>query len=252
MDLKEQSQLGEDATGHWYYLSKGRAILAMLGPTTAKHLLDLGAGSGIFSRQLLQAGVTDRATCLDTGYPDELLAASDEPGLSFVRSTASRDFDLVLMIDVLEHVDDDVSFVRQYTKGLPGGTRVMVTVPAFRFLWSGHDDHLGHKRRYTRMHLRRVLSAAGLSIVDCRYFFAFILPVVMVRRLLGRILARITWSTTTSDLRRHSKLSNWLMTLLHDIERKLFFPFSYAGGLTVMCLARVSDVVNQGETPSTY
>jgi 2-polyprenyl-3-methyl-5-hydroxy-6-metoxy-1,4-benzoquinol methylase len=66
MDLKEEEILGEKIFEHWYYVSKGRAMLDFLGKGTAvKEILDVGAGSGIFSKQLLDKGVCSSAVCLD-------------------------------------------------------------------------------------------------------------------------------------------------------------------------------------------
>src|SRR5688572_5239911 len=71
MDLKEQDILGPDIGRHWYYVSKGRALRALLGRAKVPEVLDVGAGSGVFARQLLAAGVCDRAVCVDPNYVEE-------------------------------------------------------------------------------------------------------------------------------------------------------------------------------------
>jgi 2-polyprenyl-3-methyl-5-hydroxy-6-metoxy-1,4-benzoquinol methylase len=245
MDLKEEQALNGDPIRHWYYHSKARAVRQLIGAIKPASLLDVGAGSGVFSRYLLDAGVVMRAVCLDIGYPEDVLSSSERAGMSFVRSTDNREFGLVLMIDVLEHVDDDVALVKKYTEGLAAGTPVVVTVPAFAFLWSGHDDYLGHKRRYTLGQLRQVLEISGLEVVDGRYFFALALPVAMLKRLAERLFMRRQPAVAKSDLRSHSGIVNAALKSLLDIERRLLFPFNRMAGLTVCCLARVP-----GERPS--
>ena len=178
MDAKEENILGEDIATHWYYVSKGLAMRSFLGDIHATSVLDVGAGSGIFSRQLLKAGVSQRATCVDPAYTEEHEETTPEGTLNFVRQVSEPDQPLVLMMDVLEHVDDDVGLLREYSRHLTADGRVLITVPAFRFLWSGHDDFLEHRRRYTRGMVARMVQAAGLEIVRNRYFYGMLFPAV--------------------------------------------------------------------------
>ncbi|HBS35972.1 MAG TPA: methyltransferase, partial [Parvularcula sp.] len=68
MDLKEERAIGGDPASHWYYISKGRAIRALIGEDHHRAVLDVGAGSGVFSRMLTQAGVATKAVCVDPNY----------------------------------------------------------------------------------------------------------------------------------------------------------------------------------------
>ena len=70
MDLKEEDILGNDIGRHWYYQSKAAALRRMVGPLAPKRLLDVGAGSGFFSRHLLTEGGALSALCVDVGYPE--------------------------------------------------------------------------------------------------------------------------------------------------------------------------------------
>ena len=70
MDLKEEEILGDQVNTHWYYRAKVAALLRDLNGATRVEVLDIGAGSGFFSRQLLDAGAA-RATCVDTGYAQD-------------------------------------------------------------------------------------------------------------------------------------------------------------------------------------
>jgi 2-polyprenyl-3-methyl-5-hydroxy-6-metoxy-1,4-benzoquinol methylase len=109
MDLKEEEALGSAIDQHWYYQSKARVLAAHLD-TKADHVLDVGAGSGWFSRWLLENGLAGRATLVDPGYATE----RQEGPLRYVRSIESSDADIVLMMDVLEHVDVDVDLIASY------------------------------------------------------------------------------------------------------------------------------------------
>jgi SAM-dependent methyltransferase len=234
MDVKEEDILGEDIATHWYYVSKGRAMRSFLGAIHAAGMLDVGAGSGIFSRQLLEAGVCRRATCVDPAYAEEREESCPGGTLSFVREVGEPDQSLVLMMDVLEHVDDDVALLREYSRNLPADGCVLITVPAFSFLWSGHDEFLEHRRRYTRGMVKRMVEAAGLEVVRSRYFYGLLFPAVAAMRL----YESRSGQAPQSALRRHSPGVNALLTVVHDVERVLLFPLNIFAGLSVFCLAR--------------
>ena len=68
MDLKEETILGADIGRHWYYRSKAAALRRMVAALDARRILDVGAGSGFFSRHLLAEGGAHSALCVDIGY----------------------------------------------------------------------------------------------------------------------------------------------------------------------------------------
>lgn len=238
MDVKEESILGSDLQNHWYYVSKGRALRAVLRDKKYREVLDVGAGSGIFSRQLLAAGVCDRATCVDPAYLKEYSESVNGNEISFVCSADRQTQDLVLLMDVLEHVEDDVQLLRQYTESLPRDGLVVITVPAFQFLWSGHDVFLEHHRRYTRGMLNEVVTKAGLEVVRSRYFFGLLFPAVAALRLANARKLRSREVEAKSSLKKHGSIVNSMLTHIHSLERKLVFPINTVAGLTLFCLAR--------------
>ena len=238
MDVKEESILGSDLQNHWYYVSKGRALRAVLGDKKYREVLDVGAGSGIFSRQLLEAGICDRATCVDPAYSKEYSESFNGNEISFVRSVDRQTQNLVLLMDVLEHVEDDVQLLRQYTESLPRDGLVAITVPAFQFLWSGHDVFLEHYRRYTRATLNEVVAKAGLEVVRSRYFFGLLFPVVAALRLANARKLRNRKVEAKSSLKKHGSTVNLMLTHIHSLERRLVFPINTVAGLTLFCLAR--------------
>lgn len=238
MDVKEESILGPDLKEHWYYVSKGRALRSMLGDMRCEGILDVGAGSGIFSRQLLDAGIGNSATCVDPAYSREYTELHNGQQISFVRSCGDETQDLVLLMDVLEHVEDDVELLRDYTKAMPRDGVVAITVPAFQFLWSGHDVFLEHYRRYTKSMLQQVVNDAGLEVVKSRYFFGLLFPMIAAARLINARRLRRRTIEPQSSLRRHSRFVNAALTRLHDIERLMLLPINSIAGLSLICIAR--------------
>jgi 2-polyprenyl-3-methyl-5-hydroxy-6-metoxy-1,4-benzoquinol methylase len=133
MDLKEQHILGPEIETHWYYVSKGRALRSLLAGLRVPELLDVGAGSGVFARQFLDAGVCRRAVCVDPNYPEEHTEGAGAREIELRRSVERVTQPLILMIDVLEHVADDGALLRSYVDRAPPGAHVLISVPAFRF-----------------------------------------------------------------------------------------------------------------------
>ena len=216
MDLKESELLGDAQDTHWYFVSKSRALLKAIGTKPLSRIIDVGAGSGFFSKVLLRDTPAASAVCVDTGYAGDRSEACFGKPLSFRRSAPVADADLVLMMDVLEHVDDDEGLVREYAGPALPGTRFIVSVPAFSWLWSTHDVFLEHRRRYTRRSIRRVLAGAGLTPVCEFYFFGAVFPAAVGQRL----WSRRPWAHESphSLLRRHHPLVNTLLTRLCVIE----------------------------------
>jgi 2-polyprenyl-3-methyl-5-hydroxy-6-metoxy-1,4-benzoquinol methylase len=231
LDVKEEETLGQVLDEHWYYRSKGRALDAMLRGRSFGTLLDIGAGSGIFSKRLLQ-GSAASAICVDPAYQEERQEIFNGKPICFLRRIGSEKCDLILLMDVLEHVDDDVGLLRSALVAAAEHAYVLISVPAFQRLFSAHDRFLEHKRRYTLRQVEEVVQAAGLEILSARYFFAFLLPIAAALRLLKQ------QREAKSDLKEHSKLVNMILCWLHRLELPLF-RFNRLGGLTVFCLARV-------------
>jgi SAM-dependent methyltransferase len=237
MDVKECDILGPRIDDHWYYVSKGRALLQFLEGCTAREILDVGAGSGFFSKTLLRAGIAERSVCVDTAYEADRVEHSDGKPIRFVREVADPGQDLILMMDVIEHVDDDAGLIRHYTQHMPREGTLLVTVPAFQVLWSGHDVFLEHKRRYTPSRLHRAIEAAGLEAIRTRYFFGMLFPLIGVMRLWGRLRMGGCSYQPRSDLRIHDVWTNAALIGIHEIERRTLFHINRAAGLTIFCLA---------------
>jgi methyltransferase family protein len=234
MDLKEVGLLDGDQAGHWYYSSKALALQRCLLGKDPHTILDVGAGSGFFSRILLQNTGASGAICVDSGYETEWSETVAGKPMAFRRSSAPVDADLVLLMDVLEHVDDDVGLVREYAEQAPIGTRFIVSVPAFSWLWSHHDEFLEHRRRYTLRQVLRVLTDASLAPVAGFYYFATVLPAVAVHRLWRRLLP--SRSSPKTDLRQHHWITNNALAAICYCE-STFARHNRVLGLTAFAVA---------------
>ena len=251
MDLKEEEILGAAVGEHWYYAAKLRAMRRLLAGAPLRRFVDIGAGSGFFARRLLAGAGVETAQCIDINYPAERDEVSDGKPITFAR--AARDLprqDTFLLIDVLEHVDDDTGLLRGFVASAPAGATFLLSVPAFRFLWSRHDVFLEHRRRYRLAELEAVAQAAGLEVIRGRYFFGLLFPLVALVRLL-RPAGRD--APAQSDLKPASPFVNSVLRLVCRIEEVTLLPFNRLLGVTAFCLARkpgvFSDTTESGSAP---
>lgn len=218
MDLKEEDILGDAVESHWYYKAKAAALLRDLGDFAPTAILDIGAGSGFFSRALLKATAAKSATCVDIGYAADRDDTCAGKPIAFRRAIARSDADLVLAMDVLEHVPDEATLLAPYVDLVAAGTRFVVTVPAFAFLWSGHDVFLGHYRRYTLRGLEQTLRRCGLTVDWGHYTYAAVFAPAAALRLSERLRGKKSIEAK-SQLQKHSGFANAVLSALCAAER---------------------------------
>lgn len=237
MDLKETALLGERAGDHWYYRAKLAALERATSDIVPGHVVDVGAGSGFFSRAMMQSGRAQTATCVDPGYPVETDETVAGRILEFRKtlSDESAQADVILMMDVLEHVEDDIGLVREYADRMRSGARFIITVPAFQWLWSGHDVYLEHYRRYTLSRLEHVLREAGLKIEFGSYLYGAVLPAAAGVRLLRRLRGERA-EDAKSDMRMFGPVLNTLFWNACRAELP-FFTRNRVAGLSVFARA---------------
>lgn len=237
MDLKEEAILGDRVGEHWYYRSKSAALRELVaGHVRGGSVLDVGAGAGFFARELIAHGLATEVTCVDPGYDGDRDERVPSGVVRFRRRVTTSDAGLALFMDVLEHVDDDVGLLAEYAAILGPGRLVAITVPAFQWLWSGHDVFLEHRRRYTLHGLERVVERAGLRVLRGNYAYGAVLPAVAAVRLAGRLRRS---PEPASSLSEQSALSNATLTMLCTAEVRMQ-RHNRLAGLTAMVLAVTS------------
>jgi len=118
-------------------------------------------------------------------------------------------FDLAVSLDVIEHLEDDLTALRELRRTVAPGGSLLLTVPAYQWLWSGHDVINHHHRRYTRRSLQTVAEQAGWQQVRTTYFNSLLLPLAIVLRLLERLNTKTTESSL--DLWVPPEPLNWLL-----------------------------------------
>ena len=217
---KETDLLRGSAANHWYYTSKARAVERLLSDVRARTILDIGAGSGFFSRHLIASSLADEAWCVDINYPQESDIVENGRNIHFRQSVSGISADLVLLMDVLEHVDDDAGLLRETISNASPDATFLISVPAFQFMWSGHDEFLEHKRRYTLRAIERVIESTGLRLQRGCYFYASIFPAAMAVRLPRNLIGGA--HHPTSDLRSYPAFVNTALNAILRAELPFF------------------------------
>lgn len=205
--------LAEVEDRHWWYAERRHILDTMVKDLPPGLACDIGAAGGGNTRVLLGHGW--RAAALEYGQEGAEVGAAR--GLSVVRADATalpladESLDLVVALDVLEHIPDDDAAAAEIRRALRPGGSVIIAVPADPKLWSAHDEAVDHVRRYTRETLTSVLERNGLVVDTCWSWMVLLRPVVWLRRK----------STSGSDLDRPHPLVNTALGTVVRAERHL-------------------------------
>ena len=178
---------------HPWFVERRNLFSSWLPAQRSARILDVGCGTGMLLVQLKRSGYSDLSGVEPSASLRERFR---DPAIPLHPSLPEGEFDVVLMLDVLEHIDDDESALGEvYARLRPGGL-YFISVPAHPFLWSQHDEDNQHRRRYTRAELREKLRAAGFRIRRMSYWNMFGFLPVAARRLMGSIICRRPSSVT--------------------------------------------------------
>lgn len=182
-------------TRHWWFVARRRILLDLIAQAVppGSGIVDLGCGTGTLDAVLVERG--HRVVGLDPS-PDALdLAQAAHPTVRFRVAADPGDAaddlaaaDLLLLLDVLEHVDDDRGFLERAVAPLRPGARILITVPAKMTLWGPQDDAVGHRRRYESDTLAAVWASLPVRTHWISYFNARLYPPILLVRTLSRVL----------------------------------------------------------------
>lgn len=209
---------------HWWWRSRHRFVLGLLEELARRRtarggrlrLLDVGCCGGVAFDDWSRFGEVWGIE------PDRKLAASTPKWTHRVTHTSleafeapEEPFDLVVLLDVLEHIEDDRAALRRLAGLLAPGGALLATVPALPILWSAHDEANDHFRRYRRGELGRRLEDAGLVPERLHFFFGWIVALLLVRRVLPRgrrpYRVRVPPAPVNAFFERCCRVENWLI-----------------------------------------
>ncbi len=176
---------------HFWFITRKEFILKKVNKYLRKNdkIIEIGAGTGNIARYLRENGFIN--ICVGEMHLNGLLFAKSygiEECYQFdlLDSPFEKEFDAVCMFDVLEHISDDYSALLNVYKMLRDKGKIILTVPAHMWLWSRYDAIACHKIRYSKKQLTKKLKDTGFKVIETKYFFSSILPLLILREFLHK------------------------------------------------------------------
>lgn len=183
---------------HWWFRARRQIVLRLIDryrkqKGTAR-VLDVGCGTGATLKALAAYGTL---TGLDKNakaveYSKKRVPEAKVIQGSFPGGVPGKQFDIITILDVLEHLDEDQEALGKLAQHLAAEGITIITVPAYAFLWTGHDDMNEHKRRYTLPELKEKALGAGLTIRKISYYNTFLFFPIAAAKIMRRLLNRRT------------------------------------------------------------
>lgn len=217
----------------WWFVAKRNKLIHYINTYLKKEskILDMGCGTGIIMKKFQNLGFNicgiDKSSdaisfCKKRGLNNVKLG--DGNNIPF----ENEKFDIVIALDILEHVDDDSLVLKEMNRVLKKGGKLIISVPAFKFLWTQHDIEVQHKRRYAKSNLESKIIQSGFKIKRINFGYVIFFLVLFISRIFSKKI--ITKSLKTNQI------FNKILIFLLWVEDKLsFIPYPF--GTSIYCLA---------------
>lgn len=241
-----QDKFLEIENSHFWYVGRKAIINNLLDKLYARgnslRIAEIGCGGGgmisCLGRYGLAIGVDiyDKALELCRKRKIPRLCQADALNLPFLNNR----LDIICAFDLLEHIDDDLSTLREFFRVCKKGGRLFISVPSNKLLWSSFDEFDQHWRRYNRRELQSKVKEAGFTIEKLSYTMATLFPLIFIVRKERSKLARDREiCLDKSDLlKKPNKLINRLLELILRLEARLIKIINFPFGSSLICIAK--------------
>jgi SAM-dependent methyltransferase len=225
---------------HWWFLARRRILKRLIErvvrPPKKAKILEVGCGTGHNLAMLKSFGSVDASeldrcarAVANKRLPGKVKSAK-LPDLSmFTRSG----YDLIALLDVLEHVPDDLASLRAIHMRLKPGGALLLTVPANPWMWSAHDAAHHHFRRYTKKQLEELFLRSGIEIQLLSYFNTLLFPLVAAARVVGKITRK-----GSADDKLPSAWVNSTLNAVFGLEAGLIGRVPMSFGVSLVAVVR--------------
>ena len=245
MDISLYQDFYHLATKHWWFVARSKIVFSMINrflPDREQlEILDVGCGTGSILKKLEKHGhaigvdISDEAVkfCKLRGCKN-VYKIDQKEGLPFKDNA----FDLVTALDIIEHIDDDCAALAEYCRVVRKDGVLLVTVPAYDFLWGPHDEVNDHKRRYIAKELRNKMEKTGFTVKKMTYFDTFLFPFFVLIRTGHRVSKMINSRyKPRSDLKMRRPWINYLLKIIFSLEDPLLKKLNFPYGVSLLCVA---------------
>jgi len=233
-------EMAETESKHWWFVGR-RAILSRIIeklelPQNTK-ILEVGCGTGGNLQMLAKFG---EVSALEMDATAREIAAKKTNNLYDIRAGYCPDdipfddqrFDLICMFDVLEHIEKDSETLISLKQRLNKNGRILITVPAYQWLYGPHDEFLHHKRRYSAKKLREKLVITGLHPLKISYFNTILFPLAVIIRLKDKLTGKKIATGTSIP----PSFINIFFSTIFSAERLLIEYFNLPFGVSLLCI----------------
>ncbi|NQX88526.1 MAG: class I SAM-dependent methyltransferase [Halioglobus sp.] len=232
---------------HFWRVGKRKLVMEWLQnnlPNPCRSILDVGGAASLLTKELSQLGTV---TVVEPDKKMVELASSNArvqvisgqfPGLP-----VSDRCDVVTLLDVLEHIEDDRAALEELLSLLNPRGLLVITVPAYMWLWTDHDVILHHKRRYTLTQLESLLNEVGFRVTRSSYYTSLLFPLMAASRLANRVrFGRGKKNKPEYAPRNPSALVNRILVAVMSMERKIlrFVRLPFGGSMIVLCTPKTN------------
>ncbi len=231
MEKEFESLYHDLESWHWWFKSRREKVVSMIPSKTKGKILDVGCASGYLLRDLENKGfgkkqivgvdISEKAVAKakELGYNAHIMNGAD---ISFEKES----FEVLIASDCLEHIENDKKALENWLSLLKPGGMAVIFVPAFMFLWSGHDVINHHFRRYALRELKYKAKQAGFTVKKSGFWnFALFFPIALVRTLKKS-------QNDKGDLGEPGKVINGILLLLLRIENALMKVLRWPVGVS--------------------
>lgn len=240
MDRKIYEQMAVLDADHWWFTARRRILAKLIErvarPPKEARIVEIGCGTGHNLAMLGQFGHVEASELdpLARGVASERLGRPvKEAALPDVSMFEPASFDMVALLDVLEHVPDDAGSLAAIMTLLKPGAPLLLTVPINKWMWSAHDVAHHHQRRYTQAEIEALAERAGFRIDLISPFNSLLYPPIAAVRLLGRLTGK-----ESSDDAMPGAMVNRLLDRIFGFERHLIGRVPLPVGVSLVAVLR--------------
>ena len=225
---------------HWWFVVRRKLLrffLSTLNIPKNSFALDVGCGTGSNLKILRSGGLKaiglDRSIYALSLTQNKITSPLINADLNYL-PVRPGSIGLIVAMDILEHLNDDISGIRSIYQALKKEGLLILSVPAFRSLWGIQDEVTGHKRRYSRQEMVKKLRQEGFEIIESSYFnFFLFVPIFFARQLIRLLGLRIQ-----SENEVNFPIINFFLKTIFSLEVYALRYFSFPFGVSLLCIAK--------------
>ena len=241
MNRSAYDEMNEVERDHWWYVGRREILSKVISNLQLKkdsNILEIGCGTG---GNLCMLSSYGNLTAVDM--------SSDAVEMAKIKNIKNTDFyvgrlpnempnfnkkyDLICMLDVLEHIEKHQEAMEKIETYLKDDGKIILTVPAYRWLYGKHDEHLHHKRRYYKNELVDLIIGAGYKVKRVTYFNTLLFPIALIVRIYEKYIQR---GDKINKVMKINQLTNEILKNIFVSEWNAIKKFNLPFGLSLLCV----------------